>query len=153
MDGVLADFDGAMRSRLGISWVDGMMSSDEKWEKIDRYNDTAFPWFVTLPIMRDAMKLWNFLTSEFEHVEILSASGNTILDAAAQKRSWIRDHIGLGVVVNVVTKSRDKAKFATPNTVLIDDRMKSIKPFVAAGGIGIQHVNTEQTLRALHRLM
>ena len=53
------------------------------------------------------------------------------------------------VVVNLVRKSNDKAAYAAPNHILIDDRSKSIQPWVAAGGIGILHTNAANTIRQL----
>jgi len=151
MDGVVADFDAAMLDRFGITADD--ITKDEKWEKIREYNDNVEPWFLSLQPMPDAKELWEFLTSNFEQVEILTAAGVTLDDAPKQKRTWIKDNFSPDVRVNVVKKSKDKAVYADENTVLIDDRGKAVDPFIAAGGKGIVHTSAKTTIRALKVMM
>ena len=151
MDGVIADFDGALRDKLGLSF-----NGDHKgkvWGKIQKHNDTVEPWFYSLPKMADADKLWDFVTTHFENVEVLSASGTTPRDAPGQKKAWMGDHFGYDVVVHVVQSSSDKAKYANANSILIDDREKSTKPFMAAGGMTILHKNADTTIAALKVMM
>ena len=151
MDGVVADFDAAMLDRFGVSADD--ITRKEKWEKISGYNDDVEPWFLSLQPMADAKELWDFLTSNFERVEILTASGVTLDDAPKQKCEWIKDNFGPDVRVNVVKKSKDKAVYAEKNTILIDDRGKAVYPFIAAGGKGIVHINAAITIKSLKFMM
>ena len=53
----------------------------------------------------------------------------------------------------VVRKSPDKAQYAHPKAILIDDRMKSIEPWRAAGGIGILHTSAEDTIAQLQSII
>ena len=46
----------------------------------------------------------------------------------------------------------DKHKYAAPNHILIDDRMKAIGPWRKAGGIGILHKDTKDTIAKLKLL-
>ena len=153
MDGVVADFDHAMEERFGWNFETPGVSKNEKWRRIKDYNDNVEPWFTSLPPMADVRELWRFLTTNFEQVEILTATGKTLKDASSQKRAYIKDLFGYGVIVHTVEGGKDKAVFATPQTVLIDDRDKAIDPFIAAGGIGILHTSAATTIGALKAMM
>jgi 5'-nucleotidase len=162
MDGVLADFDRAFIDRFGVDPND--MPKDEKWEKIKEYNDTVEDWFLSLEMMPDAGELLKFVTANFTHVQILTASGTTLEDAPYQKRTWIDDNVG-SIRVNVVKKGKDKAVYANSyvpaidddykfqKAILIDDREKTIKPFVAAGGKAILHTSAANTIKTLKVMM
>ena len=150
MDGVVADFEGAVRDKLGLSMDD---KKAKVWGKIKHHNDTVEPWFYSLPKMSDADVLWEFVTGNFDNVEILTASGSTPRDAAGQKRAWIGDHFGYDVKVNVVGAASEKQAFAHGNACLIDDRHKALTPFINAGGIGILHTSANKTISTLKVMM
>jgi 5'(3')-deoxyribonucleotidase len=149
MDGVLADFEGAVRDKLGIT-MDAPKS--KLWGKIQHHNDTVEPWFYSLPMMSDAKQLMSFLLDNFDDVRILTASGTTPKDGPAQKMDWVRDHFG-NIKVNVVRASGEKAAFADPNSLLIDDRSQSIDPFIAAGGLGILHTDAATTIATIKSML
>ena len=48
--------------------------------------------------------------------------------------------------------AKDKAQYASPNAILIDDRSKAIDPWVDMGGIGILHTNTNNTIEQLKQI-
>ena len=101
-------------------------------------------------MMGDAMTLWNYV--KHNNPTILTAQGNPAYGAESQKRKWIAEKFGSNVPVIVTRKSDEKAQYAAPNRILIDDRDKSIGPWTAAGGIGILHKNAADTIRQLKEL-
>jgi 5'(3')-deoxyribonucleotidase len=166
LDGVLADFSGRVRQlideyegRKGIVRGDIDVGKDAAldkkimWKVIHNY-DSHTPFFYTLEKMPDADVLFDFILENFDHddISILSASGHTPSDAPMQKRRWVRRHFG-DYHVEVVAKSPDKAAFATPTSILIDDREKSLDPWIAAGGIGILHTDARSTIEQLQKLI
>jgi 5'-nucleotidase len=163
LDGVMSDFSRKVAELMKIApqeSLDLMERVDEKtidkkrmWRYINEF-DAHTPFFYSLEKMRDADELFSFITDHFDHDNIffLTASGYTPSDAAHQKRRWVRKHYG-SYKIEVVEKSHDKAKFATPNTILIDDREKSIKPWVEAGGIGILHKDAASTIAQLRKIL
>lgn len=158
MDGVLVDFTGALLARFGFSFdsiEEGKTIRKGKvWKRIQVYNDTVDPWFYSLPMMEDAKVLWEFITTNFANVEILTASGNTPRDAPGQKKAWMGDHFGYDIKVNVVASASEKKEFATPTSIMIDDsNRRVIQPFIAAGGIGVLHTSAATTIAALTTLM
>lgn len=147
MDGVLAGFEEQVEIQFGLKMGD--IPKGKMWAKIKEYNESVAPWFQTLPKRADADMLWEFVNDNFEDVEILTATGSTPKDAAQQKRNWIANHYGADVKVNTVGAATQKAIFANPRAILIDDRDKAIDPFRQAGGIGILHTDTVSTIQKL----
>ena len=147
MDGVLADFDAGSRTALGKD-KDSIPTRDF-WKGITRYDKDVQPFFENLPVMQDAFELMHFITSNFENYFVLTASGFTPKNVEEQKRNWAKKVFSPHLRVVTVRKSSDKAQYADPNTILVDDRRKSIDPWIAAGGIGILHVTADNTIAQL----
>jgi 5'(3')-deoxyribonucleotidase len=163
MDGVVSDFARKVAELTKVAPQDALdlmervdedtIDKRKMWIAINKY-DAHTPFFYTLERMRDSEELFSFVTDHFDHDDIffLTASGHTPSDAPQQKRRWIRKHFG-SYHVEVVTKSKDKAAFATPTTILVDDRMKSLDPWTEAGGISILHKNAQATIAELKQLL
>jgi len=150
-DGVLADFD----SRA-VELLDGKQISEVPkgtlWGRIERYNAHVAPFFETLELMPDAERLVQFATANFKRVAVLTATGYTPKDGAEQKVRWYAKHFP-GLKVICVEKSPDKAEYAVGGAVLVDDRMKSLDPWMAKGGIGVFHKSVDDTIRQLQQLL
>jgi hypothetical protein len=65
-----------------------------------------------------------------------------------QKLKWLNAK-NIPYKANFVRNKQEKAQYATPNSILIDDSAGCIGPFVAAGGHGILHVKSSETIRIL----
>ncbi len=71
-------------------------------------------------------------------VEILSSVGKISPDVVIkQKEAWLAQHVEIDVVANFVNKSEHKARYAHKNALLLDDRARSVNPFLKAGGRSI----------------
>jgi hypothetical protein len=147
LDGVLADFYGAVKTKLKLD-----MATEKKarlWGKLEHYNNTVEPWFTTLPLMSDAMELWDYVTRTFKRVEILTATGSTPKDGGDQKRVWVRNNFGSNVIVHTVRAGPEKSQYAAPNTLLIDDKPSVVDAFISAGGMGIIHTSAQKTISVI----
>lgn len=151
MDGVLADFDAKVKEIFGKS--PSQIPSRELWVGISRFDKEVEPFFENLPMMGDAKKLINFVDQNFVEWNILTASGYTPKNVAEQKKKWAGKVISPKVDVIVVKKSDEKANYASSNTILVDDRMKSIGPWRKAGGIGILHTSADETIKELEQFI
>jgi hypothetical protein len=149
-DGVIADFEAIVSQHVGKPFKD--IARGALWRAVEDYDNTVGPFFEALPKMPDADKLLDFVRSHFVNVKILTASGHVPKNGPQQKINWYKKHYGHDLVVKVVTKSPDKAQYAHPRAILIDDRSKSIDPWVAAGGIGILHTSADTTIAELKRI-
>lgn len=151
LDGVLADFSGRLKEITGKPAES--LSKGYLWASVQKYNDNVAPFFETLDKMPDADQLFNFVTGNFGHVGILTATGWTPRDGADQKRNWVKKHFGDKLDVKVVTSGSLKKEFATPQTVLVDDTTKAITPWIQAGGIGVLHRNAKQSIEELKQIL
>jgi 5'(3')-deoxyribonucleotidase len=147
LDGVLADFDYAVLKNFGI--IRSQSTDEQVWASINSYDDAGGEWFYDLPVIPDAAVLLNQLKPYKPH--ILTATGRDYEKAAEQKRRWCVERIGIPLErIHTVRKSEDKAEFATPTSILIDDNLeRSVQPFRAAGGISIHHTSALTTLQLL----
>lgn len=147
-DGVLASFT----SRV-IEILDGRniheVSKGLLWSRIEKYDRDVQKFFEHLDLMPGAEKLVEFAKANFENVAILTATGYTPKDAAAQKHRWYAKNFP-EVHVICVAKSSDKAAYAQ-DAILVDDREKSLEPWRQAGGIGILHTSVDDTIEQLRR--
>lgn len=146
-DGVVVDFD------LHCLNIFGRCASDFShkgsfWAAVTRHDAEVQKFFRHMPKCDGADLLVDFGLQHFRSTSILTAAGNTPRDAPEQKIEWYA-HEYPGVKCIVVTKSPDKAVHASPTAILVDDRAKSIDPWVAAGGIGILHTSVENTIAQL----
>lgn len=146
-DGVLADFDKKAIEILGGRRI-SEVPKGHLWASIERHDREVEPFFESLELMPDAERLVTFSRENFEHVAVLTATGYTPKNGGEQKIRWYAKHFP-DLQAIVVAKSPDKAAYATPDCILVDDRAKSIDPWVAAGGIGILHVSIEKTIEEL----
>ena len=127
-DGVICGFDEKVMQIFGKP-----VSHFEKghfWAKLSNHDATVEKFFRNLPKCDGADQLMKFATDNFNHVSILTACGYTPKDAAQQKQEWFAEHYP-GVKVICVPKSPDKAQYASWDSILIDDRSKSIDPWVS----------------------
>lgn len=150
LDGVLVDFDSEM-ARIGFPRAkveNDKVAKSKFWQAVGRLAKEGKPFWGAMNPMPDATQLWNYVKKY--NPEILSATGH-VGNATQEKHEWVKKYLG-DVPVHLTRKSADKAQYAAPNHILIDDRAKSIEPWLAAGGIGILHKNAADTINKLKEL-
>lgn len=146
-DGVIADFDSKSVEILGGKQIHEVPKGT-LWAKINQYDKEVEPFFESLDLMPGAKRLIDFALGNFDTVKILTATGFTPANGGEQKIRWYARHFP-GLEVIVVKKSPDKAQYAHPRAILVDDRSKSIDPWLSAGGIGILHTSVGNTIATL----
>lgn len=143
MDGVLANFMKAYRAYA-------------KDEVNDRKKFAAsvmeYKIFEKLEKMPDADELLNYVRKidSIVNVEVLTSMGTFDpargAEAALQKQRWLRAH-GIDYKANFTRSKEEKSKFATPTSILIDDSVGCIEPFVKKGGLGILHTSASDSIQ------
>lgn len=154
LDGVLANFIKGVKS-LVSEYSDAEYENNagyrkKMWSAIDKYSKSGGKLWAELDKTPDADILWNYIKKY--DPEILTATGYEKYGAGEQKREWFPKNFGPGTKINLVQQSKEKAKFAAPNHILIDDMSKSINPWIEAGGIGILHTSANNTITELKKL-
>ena len=146
MDGVLADFE---KRACELLVSDKVYDKKAMWSAIKHHIRNGGRFWYELEKMHLVDEMLDLIITLGKRNEILTATGYE--DTAAQdKRDWVSEHTP-GFRVNLVRSSKDKALYAQPHILLIDDREKSIEPWIAAGGVGILHTDALSTMRILAR--
>ena len=152
LDGVLADLHTEIERVLDIKIT--MSGGDTDWDNADeiwkRLRELDEPNFSNLNKLPDADKLWKYVLKYSPN--ILTATGHPSKRNAQQKVGWVEKNLSGYNQIYTVVASRLKAQYAWPDTILIDDRMKSIGPWRQKGGIGILHTSADETIKELKKL-
>lgn len=149
LDGVLVDFDSGFKSISGgldkfeyikKNGVDGL------WKLINSHGQE---WWANLNWMPDGTKLWSAI--ENKNVKILTSGStrNTGTMAINGKKQWVANHLG-PIETIVVNNSHEKQKYARKGDILIDDLPSNITEWNSKNGIGILHLNADDTLAKLN---
>ena len=149
MDGVLANFVEGVES---AKYLNGPFEKQADYDqrKVELSNAGLF---FDLPPMNDMRTLVDYVKGTGIDWEILSCSGEQNRDKVAKdKFKWIRKHVDIDVLVTCTLKGKEKAVFARPGYVLIDDKASNITAWQDAGGIGIYHTNAKWTIEHLKKL-
>lgn len=144
MDGVLADFNKEYTK------------FDPQKEDRKKFRDSVLNHkiFEKLDFMPDTQELLNHVSKlQNVRVEILTSMGThdalQANEAKSQKLAWLNKK-NIPYKANFVHNKQEKAKYATPTSILIDDSSGCIGPFIAAGGHGILHSHSSETIRILN---
>ena len=132
IDNTLTDYSGQLK-KLGI-----------------KPNDTVKPeykeFWTTAYWLPGSQNLLKYSQNNFT-TKILSASPQ--YEAPIEgKKEWVKNNIG-DIEVIITKNGREKAKYATPNSTLIDDKKENINAFIKAGGQGILFINANDALEQL----
>lgn len=144
LDGVLADFATAYAAITGER-------PDTKLDNVDWEKVIAVPGFYTkLPPMPDMLALWEHV-KDWPDVVVLTGVPKKVPEAAADKRAWVTKYLGEHVKV-IACFSAEKALYAKPGDILVDDWEKYRAKWLAAGGVWITHTDAASSVAALKEL-
>lgn len=137
MDGVLCDFDGGVKELLG----EPINQNNKKlfWKKLKQMSESELvSHWANLDWTTQGKQLWNHVT-KFNPI-ILSSPGTSMRSLIERgKTEWIEKH--LSPAPSDIIYETEKEKYATPTSIIIDDRDKVLDPWRAAGGIGIKYID------------
>lgn len=152
MDDVIADFVGHVHTTFDVPHHERTNKlSDIPYKKeLPKIKD----WWYNIPPKHDAVELMSFLKKYNPH--ILSAYAEWDESSKTSKLLWMKKYFPWVPKdrINLV-KRHQKQEYATSNgkpNILIDDYIKNMNEWKAAGGIGIQHVGAHSTIAKLKEL-
>lgn len=149
MDGVIANYE-KMIFELYEKHVVANTKGDWWAESIFKHKI-----FENLELMPGAEKLIDVVLNSGLDVEILSSAGwgPTRDEACRQKRTWLENH-DLGYLpVTFTTNKLEKSNYALASSILIDDHLECINPFIDKGGCGILHKDADTTINTLNSIL
>ena len=143
MDGVIVDFDKGYKELTGRE-ASFDTPKEEFWAPIQKAG-AAF--WIKLQWMPDGKQLWEFIKPY--NPQLLSAPSK---DESSKigKFVWVKRNVpGTKLILRSAER---KQEFATPNSILIDDRADNIQRWKDAGGVGILHTSAADTIQQLKDL-
>lgn len=131
----MADFNGYYESQFNYR-PNRNLTPDPPgfWDAVHAHGT----FFESLPLMPDAIVLWDGLTQRGFEPIILTGIPKSVPGVEAQKRAWVAKHLGPDVKV-ITCFSREKATHGQPGDILIDDWKRYQKIWTKMGGIFILH--------------
>lgn len=145
MDGVLVDFELGYQELTGINPTSPNRPEGEKfWEPLKK---AGVKFWASLKWMPDGKELWDYIKKY--NPKLLSAPSREE-SSKIGKYVWVKNKLpGTKLLFR---KAERKKEFANSNSILIDDRIKNIESWEQAGGIGIHHTSTKNTINQLQKL-
>jgi nicotinamide mononucleotide adenylyltransferase len=145
MDGVLVDFEKGYEELTGQD-IKGqhVASSADFWGPISKAG-AAF--WIKLKWMPDGKQLWEYIK---QYNPVLLSAPSREESSKIGKRVWVKRELP-GVKL-VLRSAERKQEFATPKSILIDDRKDNIERWKEAGGVGIYHTSAADTIQQLKKL-
>lgn len=153
MDGVIVDWENQFKKASnGISPNDYEKMHGEA-KRFELSQNASPDFYANMEWTKDGRKLYEFLknydTEILSHAETKGGSDTRVVDG---KLKWLKNN-DVNIKANLVPHREDKAKYANGNSILIDDREDNIQEFIDAGGKGILHTSTENTINELKKIM
>ena len=169
MDGVMCDFDLQFTQMIGSSpkefesqygtlkfWNEIANKGELFWSSMEKMPDFNQLKDGIVKIVNDNNLDLQVLTSTSDNWIIKNhprdEAKEVIRNIEKGKLEWLRNNWS-GLKVNFSGSGGSKAKFAKPNSCLIDDLSKNIESFEAAGGKGIIHTTASKSLNDLQLLI
>lgn len=164
LDGVLCDFDKGFTKindeALTPDEYENKYGKNKIWELI---TNTGSKYWSNLEWMPDGKQLWNHLQ---QYDPTILSSPSRDYSSIIGKTAWVNSNLGI-TQRKPITKSKDwdkdtrlilsthKYLFVIPDTVsiLIDDTPSKIQKWEAAGGVGILHISTANTISMLSGIL
>jgi hypothetical protein len=147
-DGVIADFAKLAKFVVKKQFTDDYSYS---WAKIDQVPN----FFYQLEILPDAIELLNFLKPYNPTIlTALPKPTNLLFSAESDKKLWYKKFIDDTLPVICTPEGWvGKLKYASWDSVLIDDSKRNIEGWVSCGGIGIHHIDTKSTIAKFNEII
>jgi hypothetical protein len=145
MDSVLVDFDRGYQELTGMTTQQADANGVSAfWDPISQ---AGAKFWITLNWMSDGKQLWDYIK---KYNPILLSAPSREESSKLGKRVWVKRELpGTKLILRYAPQ---KQEYASPTSILIDDRQKNIDQWEAAGGIGILHTSAANTIEQLKQL-
>jgi hypothetical protein len=145
MDGVLVDFEKGYEELTGRNIKGQHVSGGpDFWDPITK---AGASFWIKLAWMPDGKQLWEYIK---QYNPVLLSAPSREESSKIGKYVWVkREMPGTKLILRSAER---KQEFATPQSILIDDRKDNIDRWKEAGGIGIYHTSAADTIQQLKKL-
>ena len=166
MDGVLCNFDKQFEKITGTPtkeyeakygtdkfWDEIIKEGSEFWSTMDEMPNFDYYKKELLQLSTDGRFKVKVLTStsadKILRTHPKEEAVNFIRDIEFGKKQWIKQHWNNPIPIIFSGSGRGKSKYATPNSILIDDLTPNVEAFIASGGSAIIYTDAHQAIDEL----
>ena len=151
LDGVLTDFEESVKD-LGRGSFDELANKGQEswiWATISKI---GYRFWRDIPWTKNGKEFWSEIKKY--NPTILTAVPNNSVSSGARKGKeiWIDRNLGKNIKRLIVLR-KEKQQYAEPNSILIDDMKKNCVEWKNKGGIAIQYISNEKTMKKLKELI
>jgi len=156
LDGVFADFNKKAIELIGPNYKE--IKANELWKELGKEKHL----FLNLDEVPDAQSLFRsimIIAKEYnQEVAFLTAlpySTGNLSTSKQDKIDWVRKHLSKDIFVHTIIGGINKAKFAKPKDILIDDTERNLVAWQSVGAIPILHQtnHSEPTILRLREVL
>jgi hypothetical protein len=146
MDGVLVNWLKGFHALTGmdVDAHDKKYGVASTWKRI---NAAGSKFWADMEWMPDGRQLWNYIKSA---KPIILSKPSTHPSSKVGKKIWVEKHLGKDIPYIF---SPDKYKWASKESVLIDDDIKNVYPWKRAGGVAVLHTSADETIAKLKNIL
>ena len=149
MDGVLVDF---IRQVEKYDFFRKDKPDKVDWKKVKAMGPVFWSEMDWMPGAEDAFKKLQVIEKN-KGIDLYILSSIDFTEGIEGKKNWISQHTCLEPEKLILVKEpEDKAEYAGPDAVLVDDRDKSLIPFKNAGGKTIKFKDWDSTIKEIEKL-
>ena len=155
LDSTLSDFESRFEHFTGLRCDEWRKRADKEfgekiakqkfWDIID--NQVGKRYWAGMSWVQGGQELWDYI-KQYNPIILTAPSFH---DSSVEgKTMWVQDNLGDFEII--FRQAKDKAEFAGPNKILIDDSKDNISDWKSKNGIGILYTGEAQdTIRQLQQ--
>ena len=144
LDSTLSDFNAQWmlmtKTNMSPKKFEEMYGVEEFLSELKKY---GVGFWKDMPLMEDAMFLWNYID---KYKPIILTKPIPTEECRIGKELWVRKYLP---VKTEIIFAEEKEQWADPHSLLIDDLGINVRKFIIAGGEGIIHTSSIETIKEL----
>ena len=153
LDGVFVDFQSIVDTLFGKGIEYGDIPAKVFWKTVEKIPH-LFLNLNQIPGSSGVFKYVTMIEKAYPNIKVsvltsIPIPTGNLATATADKEHWVKRNLSPTIPVICVTGGIKKAKYATQQSLLIDDLPQNIEAFSTAGGMVIQHKSPAETLLKL----
>jgi len=149
LDGVFVDLQSKIDEIFGAGTQYGDIPAKRFWAEMEKIPHL----FNNLDQIPGSRSLFKYIESlqDIYNIEIailtsIPIATGSLGTAREDKIRWVRRNLSETIPVITVLGGKNKAKYANPNSILVDDLPRNVELFKAEGGNAILHKDNAETI-------
>jgi 5'(3')-deoxyribonucleotidase len=140
---LIAQWNLLTRTQMSPKDFEDMYGTEALYEEFKKYGEK---FWSTMPWCKDGQLLWNYID---KYKPIILTTAIPTEECKIGKEKWVRKFLPIKVEIIF---SDNKEEWSDKDSLLIDDNGKNVRKFIIAGGSGIIHKSSVETIKQLKEI-